>query len=85
MYICERFCALVYSFLTTPLSVAVYLYREIDNVKTDKKRTLVLGNGSVSAVSLQCEIEVSMAMQTELQPMGCLSIRYEVGAFFVAM
>ncbi|MCI7575537.1 MAG: hypothetical protein MSS82_01960 [Bacteroidales bacterium] len=75
----------MYSFLTTPLSVAVYLYREIDNVKTDKKRTLVLGNGSVSAVYLQSEIEVSMAMQNELQPKCCLSICYEVGAFFVAM
>ncbi len=51
----------------------------------DNKRTIVLGNGSVAAVYLQSEIEVSMAMQTGHQPVGCLSIRYEVGAFFVAM
>ena len=68
-----------------PFSAAVFLHREMDNAKTNKKRTVVLGNCSVSTVSLQCEIEVSMAMQTELQPMGCLSIRYEVGAFFIEM
>ena len=37
------------------------------------------------AVSLQYGIEVSMAMQNGHQPVCCSSIRYEAGAFFVAM
>ncbi len=44
-----------------PFPVAVSLYREIDNAKTNKKRTVVLGNCSVAAVYLQCGIEVSMS------------------------
>ena len=43
-------------------SAAVFLHREMDNAKTNKKRTVVLGNCSVSAVYLQCETEVSVSI-----------------------